>query len=190
MNSRIAFMYWKQALCLESGSRQKKWHVASHAYKVVGDVRRYPGGAVKLAEAIAIAQGNLPVTDRRTPTDIVQDLAKAYRLFVMLCRLDFQKAKQYRRKYPYSRFTTVFEGWTKHEFDINLVWDYLDLEGGNRYVAASIENKENPQTEVERRAERIYHLAVKLMDDYGVPDTLATCARAFVDAWDEWKEAQ
>jgi hypothetical protein len=184
VNNTTAARLWSCAIRSDSDARRNRWSVAGHAYKTVG--KREIGATVRLAEALIQAQGDVPAPDR-VATDTVEQMAKAYRLFVMLAHEDCQKAKQYRRKYNYSRFFTVYQGWAQHEFELSQAWDYLDYEGGNRAIAAFIDNNNNPLAEWERNTNSTYKFADKLQNDYEVPQIIKQAAQYFINAVKQWR---
>lgn len=177
---------WKRATLQGFAAQQNRWHVAKKAY----DLPPYQiGAAKKLAEAIAEAQGDiLPDEDEKKPIDTVYRLANAYNVFVELLKMDCRRAMRYRRRYPYTRFDTVYKQWKAFEFEVEKLWDYLDYQGGNRAMAAFIENSEHPTEEWERRANRIYKEAFKLKDDFGVPNGLQKAAVKFVEEFSAWEK--
>lgn len=176
---------WRRANLQGFAAAQNRWHVAKQAY----DLPPYHKGAAQaLAQAIAEAQGaDLPDYEEKKPIDTVYRLSNAYTVFVELLKMDCRRAMQYRRKYPYTRFDTIFKQWRSYEFAPEKLWDYLDYNGGNRAVAAFIDGVENPTEEWERRANDIYKSAFKLKDDFGVPDGLQKAAVNFVSEFDKWE---
>lgn len=154
-----------------------RWQVAAIAYKTVG--AREFGATERLADAIGRS------------TDVVENLAKAYRLFVILLDSDLgrNRARELRRKHPYTRFLTVFEAWQEYEFSVEDIIDWLEnFEGGNKALAAEIENKHGAP-EWERRAHATYRQAQKMVNDFGAPKALQDAALMFVEAVDEYWRA-
>jgi hypothetical protein len=145
-----------------------RWRVARLAYKC--STRRE-----KLALADAIGRGE----------DTVENLASAYALFVMLCKDGgCESVRKLRRRFPYTRWAVVYKMWYHHEFPMSEAREWLEnFDGGNDAMAAEIENKYGVP-EWERRANRLYREANKLMGDFGAPPALQRAAKFFVRVFD------
>lgn len=179
---------WRLANQQGFAAAQNRWRVAKQAYSLPPYSK---GAAQALARAIAEAQGaTLPDYADKKPIDTVYRLANAYTVFVELLKMNPRRAMQYRRKYQYTRFDTIYKQWKAHEFAPDKLWDYLDYNGGNRAVAAFIDNVEHPAPEWERRANDMYKNAYKLKDDFGVPDGLQKAAVNYVAEFDKWEARQ
>lgn len=189
MNKTREFVisHWRLGKLHSSASMRNFWLIGRRASESRGNYER--GEVKRLAEELREAQGQNPTDpDEKTPTDTVYRLANAYDLFAVLVKMDFKKARQYRRKYPYTRFDLVYRQWLEYEFDPSRLWDYLDYKGGNVALNLFIEDNENPSPEWERRAERVYRDAKKLTTDFGVPDKLHKLAVEYVKEFEAWKK--
>ena len=181
MKNDVIGRYWQEANQFDAYEQRNRWIVARQAYKA------YRIDAVKwFSMVIARAQGKT-YTDDKYPTDTAYRLIHAYSLFIELLKLDVCKAKEYRRKYTYTRFDIVWLQFIEYEFAPDRFLDYLDYKGGNRAVAAFIENNEHPSPEWERRAYTTYKQAYKLQSDFGVPDGLQKAAVHYVTEFEKWE---
>jgi len=190
MNNTTAARYWSDANVFDAREHGKRWQVARLAYAAYRiDAVKSRGAIKRLADDLALAQGAVYIEDK-SPTDTVYRLIHAYSLFVELLKQDANKAKQYRRKYTYTRFDIVWLQFQAFEFSPDKFFDYLDYKGGNRAVAAFIENNEDPSPEWERRAITTYKQAYKLQNDFGVPDGLQKAAVNYVKEFEKWEQAE
>jgi hypothetical protein len=156
---------WKLAEINDQSSDAHRWHVAHVAHGMVG---KRNGGTRKLAE-------NIMVYDRRTrkwhpaSDDLVENLARAYAMFLILYSIDKQKAKAKRREYSYTRFVALHHVFSKYEPDPSQLFDLLDLDGGTRAMMAFAENAYNPLDEWVRHGKLAASLLEKIINDYGAP---------------------
>lgn len=146
-----------------------EWKVAATAYKCPNRTER-----IKLAGSLECSE------------DTVDNLRYAYRLFVMLMKhsKSSEPIRSLRRRFPYTRWMTVYKMWMHHEFSMDEAIDWLEnFEGGNDAMSAEIENKHGAP-EWERRANRLRREAFKLKDDLGTPVPLQRAAKYFVKVFD------
>ncbi len=127
-------------------------------------------------------------------TDTVANLAYAHRLFALLVRRAWlagqtsEPIRKLRRRYPYTRWMTVYRKWLAYEFPLDEAQDWLEnFDGGNDAMSAEIENKHG-LPEWERQAFGMYSLAGKLLEgSYGVPDRLRNAAEKFAAEYRTWE---
>ena len=187
MNNAAAGALWARAAAGDLTALLNRWHVAKHAYTIVGNRRE--GEELALAGVLASAGGQNPINpDERNHLQTVYRLARAYAVFLVLYRQDSQRAKAARRKYTYTRFETLAGKMREYEINPDRLFDYLDIEGGNRAMGAFIDNAEHPAEEWLRRATSVNKQAGKLVDDLGVPDPVRQAARAYMEAFDAWQK--
>ena len=158
---------WKQA-------DSNQWLVAYEAFHLPNRTER-----LAFADALEVSEST------------VDNLNFAYIMFRELVRNEWAKGKSsepiqnLRRKFPYTRWMTVYKMWNQHEFELDEARDWLEnFEGGNDAMAAEIENKHGAP-EWERRANRLYRDAGKLMSDLGTPPALQRAAKFFVRVFDK-----
>ena len=158
----------------------RRWHIAYLSDKI-----RTKSEALKMSQKIGRG------------TDTVANLAYAYRLFAMLTRREWERGgnsepiRKLRRRYPYTRWMTVYRAWLAYEFPLDEALDWLEnFSGGNDAMGAEIENKHG-LPEWERQAFGMYALAGKLLDgSFGVPDKLRHAAKNFSDEYKKWESAK
>ncbi len=166
MNYLRERILWQQA-------DRNRWLVARKAYHLPNRIER-----LKLADAIGRKE------------DTVDSLAHAYGLFRMLVKNAWAKGessgsvRNLRRKYPYTRWDTVYRMWYQLEFSIDEAREWLEnFEGGNDAMAAEIENKHG-EPEWVRRANKVYREADKLAQDISTPKRLQRAAAYYMKVFD------
>lgn len=185
MDNQTAAHKWAQAAAGDHAALLARWQVAKHAYCIVGN--RKTGEAQELARALAAAGADQPVNpDEKNHLQTVYRLARAYTVFLALGAIDSQQARKYRRIYPYTRFETLANKMAEYEIDPERLFDYLDIEGGNRAMAAFIDNAEHPLPEWARRAGRITKQAEKLVTDLDVPTNVKQAAQYYIEVYKQW----
>ena len=185
MDNQTAAQKWAQAAAGDHAALVARWQVAKHAYCIVGN--RTTGEAQELARALAQAGSDQPVNpEEKNHLQTVYRLARAYSVFLVLRSIDSQQARKYRRVYPYTRFETLANKMTEYEIDPQRLFDYLDIEGGNRAMAAFIDNAEHPLPEWARRAEKITKAAGKLINDLDVPTNVKQAAQNYIEVYQQW----
>jgi hypothetical protein len=155
-----------------------RWSVARLAYQL-----RSRGDVLRMADAINRGE------------DTVRNLSDAYTLFVQLLRYSHKNGgnsepvRKLRRRFPYTRWAVVCRNWRIHEFGLDEAVDWLEnFNGGNDAMEAEIENRHGAP-EYERRAASIYRQAMKLKNDFGVPDGLQKAAIYFVEEFEKWEKS-
>lgn len=176
---------WASANGDQQNESAKRWRVALKAFRAVGSRN---GKTQEIANAIYEADNKvIPIRNDKpaAPVDVVERLARAYRLFYQLCEVDCQRARKLRRVYGYSKWAVVWDLKFIYEFPLDKAWDYLEYEGGAEAVSRHAENVETDTPEWERRAASLYKDVSKLRTDFGVPQKLVEAANAYVKAYDE-----
>lgn len=155
-------------------SEKNQWLVAQTAYKCPNRTER-----LKLAGACECSE------------DTVSNLASAYMLFSLLVVNNWQSGKSsepvrnLRRRFPYTRWMTVYKMWVQHEFPLEEAMDWLEnFDGGNDAMAAEITNKHGAP-EWERRANEMYRGMGKLSTDLGAPAPLQRAAKYYMKVFDK-----
>lgn len=150
-----------------------RWLVAHKEYNLTNRSER-----LKLADAI----------ERKE--DTVDNLRYAYNLFRILVQNEWSKGKtsepirNLRRRFPYTRWSTVYRQWADHEFSMDEAREWLeDFDGGNDALNLEIENKHG-SPEWERRANWLYRETRKLSTDVGTPAPLARAAKYYMKVFD------
>lgn len=151
--------HWQQADADKLSERRNRWICAAGAWKVVG---KRNGGTMALALELGMPE-----------PDTVENLAKAWRMYRYIRRADTEtdrrRARQLIREYGYTRFFELYNLWTVYEFSPDVAIGYLEHSGGNRAMAAFVEDVEHPLPEWHRRAQTVYKNVFKLTTDLDVP---------------------
>ena len=120
----------------------------------------------------------------------VDNLVYAYLFFKTLVMLAWKRGessesvRKLRRRFPYTRWSTVYRMWTQLEFDLDEAKDWLEnFSGGNDAMAQEIENKHG-SPEWERRANKLYREAKKLFEDMSTPPRLGRAAKYYMKVFD------
>lgn len=180
VNAESITRNWSLGNKADKFSNARRWRVALDAHRSVG---KRDGRTQLIAEAIRAAnRQDAPLLDApEANSDIVERLAHAYRYFIMLCQVDFSRARKSRRQYGYSRFAVLWDLWLNYEFDINEHgFEYLDLEMSNRAMELFVVNAEDEVPEWKRRSTGMYKSASKLLDDLDVPENLRQAAKDYI----------
>lgn len=161
--------HWLQADADKLAERRNRWICAAGAWKVVG---KRNGGTMALALELGLPE-----------QDTVENLARAWRLYRYIrkaeMRADRQRARQLIREHGYTRFLELYNLWTVYEFSPDVAVGYLEHSGGNRAMAAFVEDVEHPLPEWRRRAQTVYKNVFKLTNDMDVPPALREAAVIF-----------
>ena len=132
-----AALSWDAANLNREDERRHRWQSAATAFRVVG---KRDGATDRLSKLLAIE------------TEAVRQMASGYSVFYMLYKMDCLEAKKLRRKHGYTRFYEVGALWAKYNFDVELLFEYLNEDVSAASIRDTITDHHDPLPKWHRKA--------------------------------------